>query len=73
MARPRTPSAGPPRAGEVYFEHITLGAYARVNAIDAATGIEVTVMGPVNSERRLLELTALRKLQLRLKRDMPQE
>ena len=32
---------------EVYFEFTAIGAAMRVAAIDSATGIEVTVMGPV--------------------------
>lgn len=57
-----------PRAGEIYFEHYHVGAFARVCAIDAATGTEVVIMGPVTADPRNLEDVALRKLKARLKR-----
>lgn len=34
----------------------------RVNAVDAATGVEVTVMGPAGASRREIEEIALKKL-----------
>ena len=55
-----------PRAGEVYFELLRAPNALRLVAIDAATGIEVTVMGPVNASRDDLERIALRKLQRRI-------
>ena len=55
-----------PRAGEVYFELLRAPNALRLVAIDAATGTEVTVMGPVNASRDDLERIALRKLQRRI-------
>ena len=55
-----------PRAGEVYFEFLRAPNAVRLVAIDAATGTEVTVMGPVNASRNDLERIALRKLQRRI-------
>ncbi len=55
---------------EVYFEHIRLGSAVRVAAIDAATGTEVTVMGPATASQADLERLALSKLKARLERDL---
>ncbi len=55
-----------PKPGEVYFEHSRLGNFHRVAAIDAATGIEVTVSGPVGAAPHDLERLALRRLERRL-------
>ena len=49
-------------AAEVYFEIKFIGASARVVAIDAVTGIEVTVIGPARAARTYLERLALAKL-----------
>jgi hypothetical protein len=53
---------------EVYFEFTTIGSAVRVAAIDAATGIEVTAMGPASAARADLEQLALAKLKARLRR-----
>jgi hypothetical protein len=47
---------------EVYFEITFIGASARVVAIDAVSGIEVTVIGPARAARAYLERLALAKL-----------
>jgi hypothetical protein len=54
---------------EVYFEHIVIGRAAKVTAIDSATAIEVSVMGPANAARQDLERLALQKLKARLARE----
>lgn len=54
---------------EVYFEFTPVGAVVKVSAIDAASGIEVAVMGPVNASQADLERLALRKLKARLARE----
>jgi hypothetical protein len=51
---------------EVLFEFTAIGAVMKVAAIDAATGIEVTVMGPVRAARADLQKLALAKLRRRL-------
>lgn len=51
----------------IYFEFITLGAQVRVAAIDAASGVEVVVVGPATAARHDLETLARRKLQARLR------
>jgi hypothetical protein len=53
---------------EVLFEFTAVGAVMKVAAIDAATGIEVTVMGPVTAARADLQKLALAKLKKRLER-----
>jgi hypothetical protein len=51
---------------EVYFEFTALGAVVKVAAIDAQTGLEVSVMGPVGAPRADLQRLALQKLRARL-------
>ena len=51
---------------EVYFEFTAIGASVKVVAIDAATGTEVTVIGPANAARSDLQRLALGKLNLKL-------
>jgi hypothetical protein len=48
---------------EVLIEIITIGAYAKVAAIDSATGTEISITGPADAERSTLEAAALRKLE----------
>ena len=48
---------------EILIEIVTIGAYAKVTAIDAATGTEVSTTGPADADRATLEAAAIRKLQ----------
>jgi uncharacterized protein DUF6898 len=48
---------------EILIEIVTIGAYAKVTAIDAATGTEVSTTGPADADRATLETAAIRKLQ----------
>jgi len=54
---------------EVFFEFTVIGAAVKVVAIDAATGIEVSVMGPVSAAQADLEQLAVGKLKARLARE----
>jgi hypothetical protein len=54
-------------AGGVYFEFTPIGASVKVAAIDAATGMEVSVVGPARASRADLQQLALQKLKARLK------
>lgn len=54
--------------GEVLFEFTTRGNAMRCAAIDAATGIEVVVVGPPAAAETQLKAVALRKLRMRLAR-----
>jgi hypothetical protein len=56
---------------EVFFEFIAIGGAVKVVAIDAVTGIEVTVMGPAGAAQADLERLALGKLKARLARQPP--
>jgi hypothetical protein len=53
--------------GAVYFEFTPIGTSVKVVAIDAATGIEVSVVGPVRAAQADLQQLALQKLKARLK------
>jgi hypothetical protein len=53
--------------GEIYFEFTAIGRNVKVSAIDAASGTEVSIMGPVTAPRTALQRLALQKLQARLK------
>jgi hypothetical protein len=52
---------------EVYFEFIAIGHQVKVTAVDAATGVEVSAMGPARAAPSDLERLALGKLRARLK------
>ena len=54
---------------EVFFEFIVIGSVVKVVAIDAATGTEVSVMGPVSAAQADLEQLAVGKLKARLARE----
>ena len=53
---------------EILIEIVTLGAYAKVTAIDSATGTEVSVTCPASAGRASLEAAAVSKLQYVLKK-----
>lgn len=53
--------------GEVYFEFTPVGTTVKVVAIDATTGIEVSVLGPARATQSDLQRLALQKLRARLK------
>jgi len=53
--------------GGVYFEFTPVGGAVKVAAIDAATGIEVSVVGPARASQADLQQLALQKLKARLK------
>jgi hypothetical protein len=51
---------------EVFFEFTTIGRTVKVSAVDAATGIEVSVAGPASASQSELQRVALQKLNARL-------
>lgn len=59
MSRQPPPAKG---AGEVLFELRRVGSSVRVAAIDAATGVEVVVVGPATACEEDLCRLARRKL-----------
>jgi hypothetical protein len=56
---------------EVFFEFTAIGSTVKVVAIDAATGTEVSVIGPVSAAQADLEQLAVGKLKARLAREAP--
>ncbi|WP_150523469.1 DUF6898 family protein [Roseibium sediminis] len=56
-------SGGP---GSVYLEFYPIGQQVKVAAIDAATGVEVSVFGPASASQEDLKQLAIRKLKRRL-------
>jgi translation initiation factor 1 (eIF-1/SUI1) len=54
---------------EVFFEFVAIGSTVKVVAIDAATGTEVSVIGPVSAAQADLEQLAVGKLKARLARE----
>lgn len=59
MARRDPPTS---RSRQVYFEHVVIGTTVKVSAIDAETGIEVSIAGPRATSQKELERVALQKL-----------
>lgn len=57
------------RRGEIYIEFITVGRQVKVSAIDPATGIEVSIFGPLNASQSELKRIAVAKLQRRIARE----
>ena len=51
------------RLNEVIYELARVGSMVRVNAIDPATGTEITTFGPVSAGEEQLKRVALRKLE----------
>lgn len=62
MSRNRTDTGG-----EIYFEFTAIGRNVKVSAIHAATGTEISIMGPATASRADLQRLALQKLVARLK------
>jgi hypothetical protein len=58
---------GADAGGEIYFEFTAIGRNVKVSAIDAATGTEVSILGPVTASRADLQRLELQKLRARLK------
>lgn len=69
MARSKVKNSAKPSAGEVYIEFFALGNAVKVSAVDAATGVEVAVMGPKSATRDELQRLAVRKLNNKLQAD----
>lgn len=54
---------------EVYFEITVVGGSAKVSAVDAATTLEVAVVGPAGASLADLKKLALAKLKARIARE----
>ncbi|HUO91002.1 MAG TPA: hypothetical protein VMU08_17655 [Rhizomicrobium sp.] len=47
----------------MYVEFLLQGGFVKATAIDPATGVEASVMGPASAPRAPLSAAAIRKLQ----------
>jgi len=56
---------------DVYFEFTAIGRTVKVSAIDSATGLEVSVIGPASASQADLQHLALQKLKAQLSRRFP--
>ena len=52
----------PAQNREILFEFQRVGAYVKVMAIDAATGVEISIVGAAGSSELILKRTAASKL-----------
>jgi hypothetical protein len=59
-------ATGAAASNGVYFEFTPVGSVVKVVAIDAATGTEVSVIGPASAAQADLQRLALQKLKSRL-------
>ena len=57
--------------GEIYLEFISVGRQVKVVAIDAATGIEVSIFGPLTASQAELQRIAVAKLKRRIAMEKP--
>ena len=51
------------RGDEILIEFIQQGGYVKVSAVDAKTGLEVSIVGDLKQSQKALEAAAIRKLQ----------
>ena len=58
----RKPGSRAPAAGEIYVEFLRQGNAVRATAIDAASGMEAVVVGPLNAHQGDLQRLAVAKL-----------
>ena len=56
---------------ETFFEFRTIGSFVKVTAIDALTGLEVSIVGPAAASETLLRANARRKLEAVLRKAAP--
>ncbi len=56
-----------PQHNEIYFEFTTIGRNVKLSAIHAASGTEVSIMGPASASQADLQRLALQKLMAKLK------
>lgn len=61
----RAAGPAPPPGREVIYEHRRVGAWLRVAAVDAATGVEAVATGPADAPA-MVERLAAAKLRRRL-------
>jgi hypothetical protein len=66
-------AGGLSNSDDVHFEFVAIGHRVKVTAIHAASGTEVSVVGPASAARSDLERLALQKLVARLGRERGSE
>lgn len=62
-----------PREGEIYIEFTAISGHLKAVAVDANTGIEVTVFGPGTVSQNELQNIAVQKLRRRLAQEAEKE
>lgn len=65
----RKPDRRTPAAGEIYVEFLRQGNAVRATAIDAASGVEAVVVGPLTAHQNDLQKLAVAKLMRLLGRE----
>ncbi len=58
---------------EIYFEFRPIGKQVKVSAIDARTGIEVSIIAPASATRQNMKTVAQQKLQRAMMRKLNQK
>jgi hypothetical protein len=71
MSRASSGSGGGPRRS-IIFEFFQIGHSVKVTAVDEATGLEVSIVGPATGMRSDLETVARAKLMRALERSTAQ-
>jgi hypothetical protein len=56
---------------EILIEYIVHGNVTKATAIDSATGIEASIVGPANAPREALAQAAVRKLKYLQEKNKP--
>ena len=54
--------------GEIFLEIVVQGAFAKATAIDGASGVEASIVGPASAPRATLADAARRKLDFLIKK-----
>lgn len=71
-ARPRPGATagtdGTMRGREILYEFQRVGNFVKVSAIDAETGVEASISGPVTAGDAILRLNAARRLEFVMRR-----
>lgn len=53
---------------EVIIEFHTIGSYVKISAVDVKSTVEISVQGPVSTDKKILRQNALRRLEYVLKK-----
>jgi hypothetical protein len=61
----------PAGGGEIFIEFVMQGNVVKATAIDGATGVEASVVGPASAPQAALAEAARRKLEFLLRKKTP--